>query len=172
MGSCCFADAQKITFAKSKCKSANLQDPTGSLRLVTRGGRYVEVGMINTLFSLKGRVRRKTYWFCRLFFFGGIVLIGMLDEAINGEEDAGILIAIFLLLTFWPLFATEIKRWHDRNKSGWWIFIVFVPLIGSIWSLVETGFLKGTEGSNMYGDDPLQKNYIIGMEEMRSPSDE
>jgi len=47
------------------------------------------------------------------------------------------------------------KRWHDRNKSGWWSLIILVPFIGSIWALVECGCLPGTEGPNRYGADPL-----------------
>ena len=51
--------------------------------------------------------------------------------------------------------ATATKRYHDRNKSGWWILIVFVPVIGAIWYFVECGFLRGTRGPNPYGPDPL-----------------
>jgi uncharacterized membrane protein YhaH (DUF805 family) len=47
------------------------------------------------------------------------------------------------------------KRWHDRDKSGWWSLILLVPFIGSIWALVECGCLPGTEGPNRYGADPL-----------------
>jgi uncharacterized membrane protein YhaH (DUF805 family) len=45
--------------------------------------------------------------------------------------------------------------WHDRNKSGWWVLIAFVPVIGGLWYLIECGFLPGTTGANNYGADPL-----------------
>ena len=48
-----------------------------------------------------------------------------------------------------------IKRWHDRDKSGWWSLIAFIPLIGFLWVLIECGFLAGTSGSNRFGEDPL-----------------
>jgi uncharacterized membrane protein YhaH (DUF805 family) len=50
----------------------------------------------------------------------------------------------------------QIKRWHDRDKSGWWVLINFIPIVGGLWSLVECGFLKGTDGPNQFGPDPLQ----------------
>lgn len=50
----------------------------------------------------------------------------------------------------------QIKRWHDLDKSGWWVLINFIPIVGGLWCLVECGFLKGTVGPNRFGPDPLQ----------------
>jgi uncharacterized membrane protein YhaH (DUF805 family) len=55
----------------------------------------------------------------------------------------------------WSGLALAAKRWHDRDKSAWWILITFVPVIGGFWALIENGFLKGTEGPNRFGADPL-----------------
>jgi uncharacterized membrane protein YhaH (DUF805 family) len=63
--------------------------------------------------------------------------------------------AVVYLITLWPGVALHVKRWHDRNKSGWWVSIAFIPFVGPIWSFVETGFLTGTVGCNHYGRDPL-----------------
>jgi len=57
--------------------------------------------------------------------------------------------------------ALSVKRWQDRNKSGLWIFISFIPVIGPIWMLVENGFLRGTSGNNKYGPDPLASEILI-----------
>jgi len=46
----------------------------------------------------------------------------------------------------------QIRRWHDRDKSGWWVFIGFIPIIGPLWTLIELGFLPGTPGPNHYGE--------------------
>ncbi|MGQ0485996.1 MAG: DUF805 domain-containing protein [Hyphomicrobiales bacterium] len=62
-----------------------------------------------------------------------------------------ILVVVFL----WPTLAIYAKRWHDRGKSGWWMLIILIPLIGPIWVLIELGFLRGTKGPNHYGPDPL-----------------
>ena len=52
-------------------------------------------------------------------------------------------------------FAGQVKRWHDRDKSGWFVLVNFIPFIGTIWALVELGFLRGTMGPNRFGPDPL-----------------
>lgn len=47
--------------------------------------------------------------------------------------------------------SVQIKRWHDRDKSAWWLLIHAVPAIGNTWALVECGFIEGTPGPNRYG---------------------
>jgi uncharacterized membrane protein YhaH (DUF805 family) len=72
-----------------------------------------------------------------------------------GETVGGILMLVFGLVMLWSSLAIQVKRWHDRDKSAWWLLMNFVPFIGAIWVLVECGFLRGTEGQNNYGPDPL-----------------
>jgi uncharacterized membrane protein YhaH (DUF805 family) len=81
-------------------------------------------------------------------------VIAILFSAIDSGAVRGILGILYLAL-IWPSLAISIKRWHDRDKSGWWVLIGFIPLIGGIWALIETGFLEGTKGPNQYGLDPL-----------------
>jgi uncharacterized membrane protein YhaH (DUF805 family) len=59
------------------------------------------------------------------------------------------------LLLLWPAVAVSVKRWHDRNRSGWWILINLLPIIGWAWALIENGLLRGTAGPNRFGADPL-----------------
>ena len=59
------------------------------------------------------------------------------------------------LASIYLALALYAKRWHDRDKSGWWSLIGLVPFIGAIWILVELGILEGTRGPNQYGPDPL-----------------
>jgi uncharacterized membrane protein YhaH (DUF805 family) len=50
-----------------------------------------------------------------------------------------------------------VKRWHDRGKHGYWVFINLIPLVGPIWALIELGFLGPTDDyTNEYyhGTDP------------------
>ncbi|MEE9544269.1 MAG: DUF805 domain-containing protein [Rhodospirillales bacterium] len=65
---------------------------------------------------------------------------------------AGIVLFFFF---FWTSLAVGAKRCHDRGRSGWFQLISLIPLIGSLWLLVELGFLKGKEGENRFGPDPL-----------------
>lgn len=58
------------------------------------------------------------------------------------------------VLALWTSLATQVKRWHDRGASGWWVLINFIPLVGGIWTLVSCGFLEGQKGANKYGPDP------------------
>ena len=59
-----------------------------------------------------------------------------------------------LLLIGLPGLSVMVRRLHDTNRSGWWYFISFVPVIGGIWLLVLM-CLPGTEGRNDHGPDPL-----------------
>ena len=54
---------------------------------------------------------------------------------------------IFALLALIPVVIVYIKRFHDRDKSGWWVLIWLIPIIGAIWLLIELGFLKGNPGA-------------------------
>ena len=60
-----------------------------------------------------------------------------------------------LVFFVWSGICVGIKRFHDRNKSGWWILIQLVPLIGPIWYFVDVFCLRGTVGDNRFGPDPL-----------------
>jgi uncharacterized membrane protein YhaH (DUF805 family) len=64
------------------------------------------------------------------------------------------LIILFLLL-LWPSICLYAKRWHDRDKSGWWSLIGLIPIIGGLWMLIELGFLRGTDGPNRFGPNPI-----------------
>lgn len=87
----------------------------------------------------------------------GMVGIDPQDSAAIMAAMSRILIpsAIIGLVLLWPSLAVYTKRWHDRNKSGWWTLIGLIPVIGGLWLLIELGFLKGTAGPNQYGPDPL-----------------
>jgi hypothetical protein len=54
----------------------------------------------------------------------------------------------------WINLAVQVRRWHDRDKSALWLLMNFVPYVGSLWVLVECGFLSGTPGPNTYDLDP------------------
>jgi uncharacterized membrane protein YhaH (DUF805 family) len=65
----------------------------------------------------------------------------------------GLIILLYIPM-IWCMLAIQCKRWHDLDKSGWWYFISWIPFVGSIWFLIETGCLRGTFGLNRYGEDP------------------
>ena len=112
------------------------------------------------LFSLRGRISRRQYWlnFILPVFALSLVIAFLSDPRLNSSGGGDWLFILWSLAIFWPGITTQVKRWHDRDKSGWWYFIAFVPIIGSLWAFVETGFLPGTEGDNRYGPDPKTAN--------------
>jgi uncharacterized membrane protein YhaH (DUF805 family) len=57
---------------------------------------------------------------------------------------------VTIVALIWPEVAISAKRWHDRNKSAWWILISFIPFIGAIWVLVELGCLGPVDEGNKY----------------------
>jgi len=106
------------------------------------------------LFSFQGRLSRRSYWLFVLLTLPFLAIAMLIDRGSGNAplEGPGALLALLLL---WPSLAVQVKRWHDRDKSGWWVLITFIPIIGDLWSLVENGFLRGTAGSNRFGPDPL-----------------
>ena len=116
--------------------------------------------MKNILFSFQGRISRKQFFLGILFMIvQSLVLFFLLsmtfDLETNTPSSAGIiLLVVMLILNCWESFALYTKRFHDRNKSAWWILIGFVPIVGSLWILIECGFFAGDEGDNQFGKSP------------------
>lgn len=106
------------------------------------------------LFAFDGRINRAKFWLA----IGMVWVVTMVVVAIAVAMNSSfgwVVAGVLYIGTIWISLAVSIKRWHDRDKSGWWILIGFVPIIGFWWALIETGFLEGTQGSNQYGPDPL-----------------
>jgi len=109
--------------------------------------------MAQKLFSFEGRISRNTFWLCTLIhFLVALLVVGFM--MFTPELVAGVACLLILLPLFWSGLAVEIKRWHDRDKSGWMIFVTLIPVIGGWWRFIECGFLAGTPGPNSYGPDP------------------
>lgn len=112
--------------------------------------------LLSFLFSFKGRVSRREYWLRYVLLIElPALIVGLIIDIRTGallhhypRPDNFVLLVIL-----WPSLAVQAKRWHDRDKSGWWILINYVPIIGSLWAFIENGFLSGTEGENRYGPD-------------------
>lgn len=107
--------------------------------------------------NFQGRLNRQPFWSATLALWLVSVGVTLVASLLFGSQSAtttliqGVLGLILLI----PSLAIAIKRYHDRDKSGWWILILFIPVIGLIWYIVELGFLPGTPGPNRYGPDPL-----------------
>ncbi len=108
----------------------------------------------------RGRIGRRTYWLYGVAALLGLaamlqMLLGIARVRVESSEQ------FVNLLLLWPAVAVSAKRWHDRNQSGWWVLVLMIPVVGWLWTLVANGFLRGTEGPNRFGEDPLAAHPAI-----------
>jgi|ETNmetMinimDraft_11_1059920.scaffolds.fasta_scaffold19023_2 uncharacterized membrane protein YhaH (DUF805 family) len=101
-------------------------------------------------FIFKGRASRSEYWWFYLFY----IVTGTIPSFIPNElvMAFGWIMIILLLI---PSLAVIVRRLHDINKSGWFILVSLIPLVGAIILLVKT-IEKGTLGKNRFGEYPLK----------------
>lgn len=121
--------------------------------------------------DFEGRSQRKEYWMFSLFFtlaYFGLATItvsgmliangGSLEKDMTGGMGAvaaiGIgLMSLVMLGSIVPSIAVQIRRWHDINKSGWFVLLNLIPYVGWFIALIFMCF-DGTKGPNRFGDDP------------------
>lgn len=132
------------------------------------------------LLSFNGRINRSRYWLWILVYYA--VLAGAMALANMAGGGAKVLSILAALALMYPDMAVQAKRWHDRNKSSWWLLMnvplfagrVLVPtsapigmtyqptglesavslvaLVCGAWILIECGLLKGKPEANQYGE--------------------
>ena len=103
----------------------------------------------------QGRARRKEYWM--FYLVNVLVVFGLvfLDMAAGTmkDESFGILTGLYVLLILIPSIAVGVRRLHDTARSGWWLLVDAVPLVGPIVLLVFN-VQDSTPGTNEYGPSP------------------
>jgi len=130
--------------------------------------------------DFSGRSRRMEFWSFALLNLIVFAVLGILAVAVGGASGAfsqagngdpsalfgllfggfGILFGLYWLAILVPTIAVTVRRFHDRDMSGWWVlgFIVLglIPLVGWIASIAQLviQFLPGTPGPNRFGEDP------------------
>ncbi len=124
--------------------------------------------IMQLLFSAKGRLNRQKFIVATILW--NIVVLVMMFvsttfSAMACDPEASSIITVlmglswfvYIVLLFafiYSAFAMQIKRWHDLGKSGWFVLLGFIPIVGII-CLVYLLFIKGTDGDNQFGKDPL-----------------
>jgi uncharacterized membrane protein YhaH (DUF805 family) len=127
------------------------------------------------LFSFEGRIGRKSLWgvvfLLVLFNIGNSFITYGFVSRLSEEQFIALLFVetVMAILLDWCSIATYVKRWHDRDKSGWWVLLIVITMvdslplislptlvavigsIGWLWTLIECGFLPGSYGENKYG---------------------
>jgi uncharacterized membrane protein YhaH (DUF805 family) len=111
-------------------------------------GQAISSGF-NNYVNFNGRASRSEFWYWTLF----AVLVGIVTQiidAIIGMPLTNIIASLGLLL---PGIAVAVRRLHDLDRTGWWLLLAFTG-IGVI-VLIIWDCMKGTDGPNRYGPDPL-----------------
>lgn len=103
--------------------------------------------------TFRGRAPRSEYWYFTLFCVLLSIAASFLDAALF-HQQSGALSGIEALVTILPSLAVSVRRLHDVDKSGWWLLMIFVPILGWILLLVWN-CTRGMTGVNRFGDDPL-----------------
>ena len=116
--------------------------------------------------DFNGRARRKEFWMFVLINTIISIVIMAVDGFLGlniGMLPYGYLYMIYSLAILLPNLAVSVRRMHDIGKSGWFLLIAFIPLIGAIW-LIVLSCKEGDQETNEYGPDP--KNPIDEINEI------
>ena len=106
-------------------------------------------------FTFTGRSRRKAYWVFFVFNVLATILANLIDNilGLTGQGVYGPVSTLYALAVFLPGLALAIRRLHDTGRSGWWMLLGFIPLIG--WIVLLIFFVTDSQpGSNRYGPNP------------------
>ena len=108
--------------------------------------------------TFSGRARRKEYWMFFLISALISIVLTLLDILLGTysvEYEAGLFSGLYSLLILIPSIAVVVRRLHDTNRSGWWILISLIPLIGVIVLFVFI-CLDSQPGTNRFGANPKE----------------
>jgi uncharacterized membrane protein YhaH (DUF805 family) len=118
---------------------------------------YIDVLKKYAVFT--GRARRKEYWMFVLFNILISVVLSIVDGFIGTSTllfGSPLLQGVYGLAILCPGIAVSIRRLHDTDRSGWWVLIGLVPLVGAI-VLIIFAAQDGKPGSNQYGPNPKEE---------------
>lgn len=99
-----------------------------------------------------GRARRNEYWYFVLFSFLISLGLAIIDNALGLGSGSGIglLGGVYSLAILIPSLAVAVRRLHDTGRSGWWLLITLIPLVGGIILIVFLAS-ESQPGTNQYG---------------------
>lgn len=108
--------------------------------------------------DFSGRARRKEFWMFFLFYLIFAIILSIVDGLIGwgfAGGTFGVLYTLFVLGILLPYLAVTVRRLHDTGRSGWWYFIMLIPIVGPIWLIVLLA-TDGEPGENQYGPNPKE----------------
>lgn len=114
---------------------------------------------MDQLLKFDGRIRRMGWWIAGI----GVSLVSSFVEAVLEDDISNIVRLVFFILAIvvWLIgLSLSVRRWHDLNKSGWWLLVNLIPVFGWIYTFVMLGFMPGDRGSNNYGPPPKEGSIL------------
>lgn len=114
---------------------------------------YLEVLKKYAVFS--GRARRAEYWYFVLFNVIVSIVLAVIDIILGtgGDTGVGILGALYSLAVMLPGLGVSVRRLHDIGRSGWWLLLGIIPIIGGL-ILLYWAIQDSESGANQYGPYP------------------
>lgn len=106
------------------------------------------LSVIKNYVGFSGRARRKEYWMFILFN----IIVSIILNVIGVVIMLPVLGFIYSLAVLLPSIAVAVRRLHDTGRSGWWLLIGLIPLIGAIVLLIF--FVQDSHDENLYGPNP------------------
>ena len=103
-----------------------------------------------------GRACRSEYWCFFLFYVAIALVLGVVDGAfgfLDGRQGMGPLAGLFVLAMLLPSLAVSARRLHDIGRSGWWLLLSLLPLVGAV-VLLLFALRDSDPGDNAYGPNP------------------
>lgn len=106
--------------------------------------------------TFSGRAQRAEYWYFLLFSTLIVIALSVIDGmtgSYNEDTGWGLLSGLYSLAILLPSIAVGARRLHDTSRTGWWLLIGLIPVIGTI-VLIVFFVLDSTPGDNAYGPNP------------------
>ena len=113
--------------------------------------------VLSSYATFDGRAVRSEFWWFALFYVLVQLAGGVLDVTLFPESPFGPIGMLLTLALLLPYLAVSARRLHDVDRTGWWLLISFVPVIGAI-VLVVFCVQRGTPGPNRFGAPPASKS--------------
>lgn len=114
--------------------------------------KYLLDPLVKHYADFSGRANRKQFWLYALWLVVVYIVIGILSAALGEKAGNAVIVLVWLALIV-PNLAMIVRRLHDTDRSGWWVLISFLPLIGGL-ILFVFEVLPGTPGENRFGSQP------------------
>ncbi|NUW72352.1 DUF805 domain-containing protein [Vibrio mediterranei] len=113
---------------------------------------YIDV-LKNNYANFNGRATRKQYWSYVLVSFVIALLFNIIDRIVGaGSEQFGLFGTFYSLAVLVPTLAVGCRRLHDTGRSGWWLFLYLIPLLGAL--ILVIFFIFKSDHDNGYGAAP------------------